>query len=144
MVIGLLQVKYLEGEVGKHIEEKYDKGKSWKATTILELVHSDVVGLFPVPFFGKARYVLTFIDEFSWYTWVFWMSWQGKGSGLRHKLWERIKSHLMISPSNYHHRIILEIFHHNYIREELYFFATSIVSYLIDGEKVVAKVKNMK
>ena len=51
MVIGLPQVKYSEGvcpscEVGKHLEEKYDKGKSWKETTTLELVHSDVVGPF--------------------------------------------------------------------------------------------------
>jgi len=78
MVIGLPQVKFLEGvclgcEVGKHLEEKYDKGKSWKATTILELVHSDVAGPFPVPSFGKARYVLTFIDDFSRYTWVFFL-----------------------------------------------------------------------
>ena len=50
----------------------------------------------------------------------------------------------MISLSNHHHRIIFDIFHHNYIREDLYFVATSIVSYLVDGEKVGAKVRNMK
>ena len=79
MVIGLPQVKFLEGvcpgcEAGKHPKEKYDKGKSWKVTIVLELVHSDVVGPFPVPSFGKARYVLTFIDEFSRYTWVFFLT----------------------------------------------------------------------
>lgn len=51
MVVGLSQVKYSEGvcpgcEVGKHPEEKYDKGKSWKETTILELIHSDVLDHF--------------------------------------------------------------------------------------------------
>ena len=65
MVIGLPQVKYSEGvcpgcEAGKHPEEKYDKGKSWKATVVLQLVHSDVAGPFLVPSFGKARYFLTF------------------------------------------------------------------------------------
>ena len=79
MVIGLPQVKYSEGvctgcEVGKHPEEKFDKGKSWRATVVLELVHSDVAGPFLVPSFGKARYVLTFIDDFSCYTWVFFLA----------------------------------------------------------------------
>ena len=78
MVIGLPQVQFSKGvcpgcEVGMHPKEKYDKGKSWKATTVLELVHSDVAGPFPVPSFGKARYVLTFIDDFSRYTWVFFL-----------------------------------------------------------------------
>ena len=76
MVIGLTQVNYSEGlcpgcEAGKHPKEKYDKGKSWKATVVLELVHSDVTSPFLVPSFGMARYVLTFIDDFSQYTWVF-------------------------------------------------------------------------
>ena len=79
MVIGLPQVKYLEGvcpgcEVGKHLEEKYDKGKSWKAIVVLELVHSDVASPFPIQYFGKARYVLTFIADFSQYTWVFFLA----------------------------------------------------------------------
>ena len=78
MVIGLPQVQFLEGvclgcEVGKHPKEKYDKGKSWKASTVLELVHSDVASPFLVLSFGKARYVLTFIDDFSRYTWVFFL-----------------------------------------------------------------------
>ena len=56
------------------ISNKYDKGKSWKATIVLELVHSDVAGPFLVPSFGKAHYVLTFIDEFSCYNWVFFLA----------------------------------------------------------------------
>ena len=50
----------------------------------------------------------------------------------------------MIFLSNHHHRIIFEIFYHNYITEEIYFVATSIVSYMIDGEKVGAKVRKME
>ena len=47
--------------------------KSWKASVVLEYVYSDVAGPFLVPSFGKARYVLTFIDDFSRYTWVFFL-----------------------------------------------------------------------
>ena len=50
----------------------------------------------------------------------------------------------MISLTNRHHRIIFEIFHHNYIKKELHFVFTSIVSYLVDGKKVNARVRNMK
>ena len=50
----------------------------------------------------------------------------------------------MIGLSNCHHRIILKILYHNCVREELYFVATSMVSYLIDGEKVCAKSRNME
>ena len=79
MVIGLPQVKYSKGvcascDASKHPEEMFDKGKSWKATAILELVHSDVASPYPVPCFGKAHYVLTFIDDFSRYTWVFFLA----------------------------------------------------------------------
>ena len=40
----------------------------------LELVHSDVVGPFLVPSFSKSCYVLTFIDDYSHFTWVFFMA----------------------------------------------------------------------
>ncbi len=50
----------------------------------------------------------------------------------------------MVCLSNRHHWIIFEILYHYYVGEELYFVATSIVSDLIDGEKVGAKVRNMK
>ena len=68
MVIGLPQVQFSEGvcpgcEAGKHPKEKYKKGKSWKENSVLELVHSDVASPFPVPSFGKACYVITFIDD---------------------------------------------------------------------------------
>ena len=52
----------------------YDKGKAWRAQYVLELVHSDVAGPFPVPSFGKSHYALTFIDDYSHYTWVFFMA----------------------------------------------------------------------
>ena len=52
----------------------FDKEKSLREQCVLELVHSDVVGPFLVPSFGKSRYALTFIDDYSLYTWVFFMA----------------------------------------------------------------------
>ena len=79
MVHGLPQVQFLDSfflgsSLGKHPEQMFDKGKSWIAQCVLELVHNDVAGPFPVPSFGKSRYVLTFIDDYSHFTWVFLMA----------------------------------------------------------------------
>ena len=78
MVIGLPSVQFSGGVcqgciLGKHPKEKFDKGKAWRASQILELVHSDLAGPFQHPSFSKARYVLTFIDDFSRYTWVYFL-----------------------------------------------------------------------
>jgi len=40
---------------------------------MLELVHSDLAGPFQHPSFSRARYVLTFINDFSRYTWVYFL-----------------------------------------------------------------------
>jgi hypothetical protein len=59
--------------LGKHPQEKFEKGKAWRASSPLELIHSDLMGPFPHPSINKARYVLTFIDDFSRYTWVYFL-----------------------------------------------------------------------
>ncbi|MGI4370262.1 hypothetical protein ACR2V4_27090, partial [Klebsiella pneumoniae] len=59
--------------MGKHPEEKFDKGKGWRALEVRQLVHNDVAGPFPTPSFSKARYVLTFIDNYSRFTWVYFL-----------------------------------------------------------------------
>ena len=38
------------------------------------MIHSDITGPFPQPSISKARYVLIFIDDFSHFTWVFFLS----------------------------------------------------------------------
>ncbi|KAH9316607.1 hypothetical protein KI387_025234 [Taxus chinensis] len=78
MVNGLPRVKFSKGlcegcTLGKHPKKNFDKGKSWRATRPLDLVHSDVSGPFPSPSFTRALYILTFIDEFSRYTWVYFL-----------------------------------------------------------------------
>jgi len=83
MVHGLPKVQSLDGfclgcTLGKHLEKKFDKGKSWRAQSILELVHSDVAGPFLVPSFKKYRYALTFIDDYSFYTWLLFMAYNSE------------------------------------------------------------------
>ena len=59
--------------LGKHPKEKIDKVKAWTATQLLELLHSDFSGSFPHPSFSKAKYVLTFIDDLSQYTFLYFL-----------------------------------------------------------------------
>jgi len=78
MVKGLLHIYFSEGVCegfipGKHPEENFEKGKESRYSYSLDLVHSDLMGPFPHLPIGKSRYVLTFIDYFSCYTWVYFL-----------------------------------------------------------------------
>ena len=44
-----------------------------RANKILELVHSDVFGLVSVPLLSKSVYYVSFIDEFSRNTWIYFL-----------------------------------------------------------------------
>ena len=46
---------------------------SKRANKILELVHSDVFGPVSVPSLGKSVYYVSFIDEFSRNTWIYFL-----------------------------------------------------------------------
>jgi hypothetical protein len=53
MVKGLSDIQFSEGVcegciLGKHLEEKFEKGKARRASSSLELVHNDLMGPFPV------------------------------------------------------------------------------------------------
>ena len=78
MVEGLPQIRSSNGVcigcvVGKHLEQSYEKGKAWRETQPLELVHSNLIGPFPTPSYGVSRYVLTFIDDYSQFCWVYFL-----------------------------------------------------------------------
>jgi hypothetical protein len=54
MVHCLLDIQFVDGFfqgciLDKHPEEKFEKGKAWRASYILELVHSDVTCHFQHP-----------------------------------------------------------------------------------------------
>jgi hypothetical protein len=57
----------------KHPEEKFDKGKSQRASAPLDLIRSDLMGPFPHPSISKVRFVLIFVDDFSRFTWIYFL-----------------------------------------------------------------------
>jgi hypothetical protein len=66
MVKGFPYIHFSEGDcegciLGKHHEENFEKGQARRASSSLDLVHSDLMGPFPHPSINKARYVLTFL-----------------------------------------------------------------------------------
>jgi hypothetical protein len=78
MVIGLPDIQFYEGVfegcvLGNHPQEKFKQGKAHRASSPLDLIHSDLMDPFLHPSISKARYVLTFLDDYSHYTWVFFL-----------------------------------------------------------------------
>ena len=78
MVEGLPSIKFSKGTckgciVGKHAERKYDKGQAIRDFKVLKLIHSYLIEPIPTPSYGISRYVLTFIDYFSSYCWVYFL-----------------------------------------------------------------------
>ena len=70
--------------VGKHAEHNYEKGKARRDTQVLGLVHSNLIGPIPTPSYGGSRYVLTFIDDFSRFCWVYFLK-------LKYEVFESLK-----------------------------------------------------
>lgn len=78
MVKGFPNIHFSKGVcqgcvLGKHPQDKFEKGKAWRASSPSELIHSDLMGPFPHLSISKVRYVLTFIVDFSRYTWVYFL-----------------------------------------------------------------------
>ena len=76
MVEGLLAIKTSNGIckgciVGKHPEHKFDWGKESVEKCNLGLVNFDIRNPMPTTSTSSSQYVLTFIDDFYRYTWVF-------------------------------------------------------------------------
>ena len=57
---------------GKQNQVSFPSG-SMRAKKILELVHSDVFGPAKVPSLGKSVYYVSFIDDFSRNTWIYFL-----------------------------------------------------------------------
>jgi hypothetical protein len=49
------------------------KGKTQKDSSPLDLIHSDLMGPFPHPSISKGRCFLIFVDDFSRFTWIFFL-----------------------------------------------------------------------
>jgi hypothetical protein len=56
-----------------HPQKKIDKGKSQRDSAPLDLIHSDLMGPFLHPYINKVRFVLIFVDDFSHFTWIYFL-----------------------------------------------------------------------
>ena len=79
MVTGLSMVSCKDGVcfgcvLRKHHWDNFDKHASWHASIPLELVHSDLCGPLPSASFFGFKYFLTFIDDYSRCTWVYFLN----------------------------------------------------------------------
>jgi hypothetical protein len=57
---------------GKQNQVRFPFGAT-RAKGILESIHSDVFGTVPVPSLGKSMYYVSFIDDFSRNTWIYFL-----------------------------------------------------------------------
>ena len=60
-------------QFGKHTRVSFPKRFESRTKSPFELVHTDVWGLSRTAFTLGFRYFVTFIDDFSHYTWLFLM-----------------------------------------------------------------------
>ena len=89
MVEGLPQIQPSTGAcigcvIGKHPEQRYEKGKARRETQPLGLVHSELIGPFLTLSYGGSRYVLTFINDCSRFFWVYFLK-------LKSEVFEQLK-----------------------------------------------------
>ena len=61
-----------------NLKEKCDKGKSSRALVVLQLVHMVLAGPFAVTSVSQGRYILSFVDEFSCFPWVYFLHHKNK------------------------------------------------------------------
>jgi hypothetical protein len=78
LVYGLPDIHFSKGicegcVLGKHAQEKFDKGKTQRDSSPLDLIHSDLMGPFPHPSIKKVRFVLIFVDDFSCFIWIYFL-----------------------------------------------------------------------
>jgi hypothetical protein len=78
MVGGLPPVSCIDGVYSscvlvKHHWDCFDKRASWHTSGPLQLVHSDLCGPLSSAYFFWCKYFLTFIDDFSICTWVYFL-----------------------------------------------------------------------
>jgi hypothetical protein len=78
MVVGLPKVFPPKGVykgcvLGNHHQEPFDSGKVWREQNLLNFIHSDV-SCINIPSLEVERYILTFIDDLSHFTWVYFLN----------------------------------------------------------------------
>ena len=64
-------------KLGKHHALPFRKSDSI-STTIFYLVHTDIRGPSPIPNMGGVVYFVTFMDDYSRFTWIYFMKHQSR------------------------------------------------------------------
>ena len=62
----------------KHHWDSFEKRASWHASNPLQLVHNDLCGSLPTISFFGFKYFLTFIDDYSRCTWVYFLKFKSE------------------------------------------------------------------
>ena len=62
--------------LAKHHRESFSKGMSYRVRVPLEIVHSNLCGKMKTPSLGGSTYFLTFIDDFSRKTCVYFLKYK--------------------------------------------------------------------
>jgi transposase InsO family protein len=83
--------------LNKHHRDNFDKCASWHATRSLQLVHIDLCGPLSSPFSG-CKYLLTFIDDFSRHTWVYFLK-------LNNEFFDKFLAYKALVEKQYRHQI---------------------------------------
>ena len=78
MVTGISPISCIDGVCAGCVVDKdhrgnFEKRASWHVSVPLQLVHSDLCGPLSSPCFSGCKYFLTFIDDFSICTWVYFL-----------------------------------------------------------------------
>lgn len=64
--------------LGKHARNSFQKKAEYRASSILELVHTDICGPITPESFNDKRYFITFIDDYSRKIWVYFLKKKSK------------------------------------------------------------------
>ena len=71
---------------------------SWNASAPLKLVHSDLCGPLSSPSFSGCKYLLTFINDFSRHTWVYFLK-------LKQEVFEKFLAYKVLVEKKSRHQI---------------------------------------
>jgi transposase InsO family protein len=84
--------------LGKHHRDSFDKCVSWHALTPLQHVRNDLCGPLYFPSFFGCKYFLTFIDNFSRCTWVYFLK-------LKSKVFDNLLAYKALVENQFGHQI---------------------------------------
>jgi hypothetical protein len=85
--------------LGKHHWDSFEKRASWHASAPLQLVHSDLCGSLPTISFSGFKYFLTFIDDYSKRTWIYFLK-------LKSEIFDMFLAYKALVEKQYGHQIL--------------------------------------